>query len=257
LTFKDHFSERAANYAVYRPRYPETLFQFLAGLSPEHRTVLDCGTGNGQAAIGLVTHFDRVIATDPSAEQISHAAPHKRIEYRIARAESSGLPAESADLVTAAQALHWFDAKSFFEEARRVLVPGGAIAIWGYGDPILDTSELDQILRAFNRGLLEPYWFPERKLLLGGYRAVAFPFDEVAAPKLELEMNWSLPELAGYLRTWSSAARYMAENGVDPVLEVEKSLATHWGESASTRLIRWPLYLRAGKLPIGGHTTNS
>ncbi len=257
MRFKDHFSERAANYAAYRPLYPQTLFEFVASLSPEHRTVLDCGTGNGQAAIGLVTHFDRVIATDPSAEQISYAATHKRIEYRIARAESSGLPVQSVDLVTAAQALHWFDAKSFFEEARRVLVPGGAIAIWGYGDPILDTTQLDQILREFNRGTLEPYWFPERKLLLDGYRAVAFPFDEVAVPRLELEMKWSLPELAGYLRTWSSAARYLAENGVDPVPEVEKSLAAHWGDPATARVIRWPLYLRAGRISIGGHNTNS
>jgi SAM-dependent methyltransferase len=257
LRFKDHFSARAANYSAYRPHYPENLFEYVAGLSREHHAVLDCGTGNGQAAIGLVTHFDRVIATDPSAEQISHAAPHERIEYRIARAESSGLPAESVDLVTAAQALHWFDAKSFFEEARRVLVPGGAIAIWGYGDPTLDTTQLDQTLRAFNRGKLEPYWFPERKLLLDGYRTVPFPFDEVAAPTLELEMSWSLPELAGYLRTWSSAARYLAENGVDPVLKVEKSLAAHWGDPDTRRVIRWPLYLRAGRIPIGGHATDS
>ncbi len=257
LRFKDHFSARAANYAAYRPLYPETLFEFVASLSREHRAVLDCGTGNGQAAIGLLNHFDRVIATDPSAEQISHAARHERIEYRIASAESSGLPAESVDLVTAAQALHWFDAKSFFEEARRVLVPGGAIAIWGYGDPMLDTTQLDQTLRAFNREKLGPYWFPERKLLLDGYRTVPFPFDEVAVPKLVLEMRWRLPELAGYLRTWSSAARYLAENGVDSVVEVEKLLAAHWGEPATPRVIRWPLYLRGGRFPIGAPVTDS
>jgi ubiquinone/menaquinone biosynthesis C-methylase UbiE len=257
MRFKDHFSERAAIYAAYRPLYPEALFEFVAGLTREHRTVLDCGTGNGQAALALAAHFDRVIATDPSAEQISHAVPHDRIEYRVARAESTGLPAQSVDLVTAAQALHWFDAKLFFEEAKRVLVPDGAIAIWGYGDPILDTAPLDQTLRTFNRELLEPYWSPERKLLLDGYRAVPFPFDEVAVPRLELEMRWTLPELAGFLRTWSSAARYVAEHGVDPVLGVEKSLGACWGVPATARVIRWPLYLRAGKIPIAGRVTRN
>ena len=57
MTFKDYFSERAELYAAYRPLYPDTLFEFLAGLTPEHRAVLDCGTGNGQAAVGLAAHF--------------------------------------------------------------------------------------------------------------------------------------------------------------------------------------------------------
>ena len=248
VTFKDHFSGRAALYATYRPLYPPALFEFLAGLTPRHRTALDCGTGNGQAAIGLVSYFDRVIATDPSAEQIRNATSHERIEYRVAAAQSSGLPAQSVNLVTAAQALHWFDAAAFFAEAKRVLAPDGAIAVWGYGDPLLDSAPLDAELHAFNRGLLEPYWFAERKLLLDGYKSIRFPFDKVTVPTFELEMKWTLAELAGYLRTWSATLRYRERHGVDPVLEVERSLATHWGGANAQRLIRWPLHLLAGKM---------
>jgi ubiquinone/menaquinone biosynthesis C-methylase UbiE len=225
------------------------LFTVIAELTRHHRTALDSGTGNGQAAVGLARYFERVIASDPSAEQIRRATPNPKIEYRVAAAESSGLSDASVDLVTAAQALHWFDPLAFFSEAARVLAPGGAIAVWGYGDPILDTPQLDGTLRDFNRGLLEPYWYPERKLLLDGYRTIPFPFEEIDVPAQQLEMRWKLSELSGYLRTWSASARYFAQHGVDPVIDVTKSLARGWGDPQRTRLIRWPLYVRAGRVP--------
>ncbi len=257
MRFKDHFSDRAALYAAYRPLYPEGLFEFVAGLTHKHRVALDCGTGNGQAAVGLVPHFDLVIATDPSAEQLSNATRHERIEYRVARAESSGLAARSVDLITAAQALHWFDVKSFFAEAKRVLVKDGAIAVWGYGDPILDSATLNKTLHAFNHDMLEPYWFPERKLVLDGYRDISFPFDEVTVPRLELAVRWNLAAFAGYLRTWSSTARYVAEHGVDPVIAVESSLAADWGDPSAQRGVRWPLHIRAGTIPMHAHASGN
>jgi ubiquinone/menaquinone biosynthesis C-methylase UbiE len=216
-------------------------------MTRQRRLALDCGTGNGQAAVGLAKHFERVIATDPSEEQISRATPHERIEYRVARAESSGLPAGSVDFVTAAQAVHWFDHRAFFAEAQRVLTGGGAIAVWGYGDPILDNESLHRTLHEFNRGTLEPYWFPERQLLLDGYRTIPFPFDEVPLPTIEMEMLWTLAELAGYLRTWSSTARYAAAHGFDPVPAVEQALALDWGDPTKPRVVRWPLLIRAGR----------
>lgn len=248
MKFKDHFSDRAALYATCRPLYPDSLFAQLARLTREHGAAADCGTGNGQAALGLAKHFRRVIATDPSEEQISRALPHERIDYTVARAESIPLPDFSADLVTAAQALHWFDPPRFFREAQRILSAGGAIAVWGYGDPVMDTDALHETLRAFNRGTLEQYWFAERQLLLDGYRTIPFPFEEVALPPQRLEVRWTLAELAGYLRTWSSTARYAAERGVDPVPEVEKALSRDWGDPGERRLIWWPLHLRAGRV---------
>jgi SAM-dependent methyltransferase len=225
------------------------LLALLAGLTPDHRVALDCGTGNGQAALGLVNHFKHVIAIDPSADQISRATPHPRIDYRTSRAESIALPDGSVDLVTAAQSLHWFDAAAFYCEARRVLNSRGVIAVWGHGDPKLDSEALDETLRGFNRGTLEHYWFPERKLLLDGYQTIPFPFDEITLLPMELEMRWTLAELIGYLRTWSATARFVAERGFDPVVEVERSLSSDWGDVKQSRLVRWPLYIRAGRLP--------
>ena len=154
MNFKDHFSERAVFYAAYRPLYPDALFDFVAGLTPDHELALDCATGNGQAAIGLAARFERVIAIDASAAQISNATPHARIDYEVSAAESTGLPGRSVNLVTAAQALHWLDSTKFFAEVRRVLVSRGAVAIWGYGDPVLDNLTLRETLDAFNRGVL-------------------------------------------------------------------------------------------------------
>lgn len=248
MTFKDHFSQRAAQYAAYRPHYPSSLFRYLAGLTRQHDLALDCGTGNGQAAVELAKHFARVIATDPSPAQIGNATAGANIEYRIATAENSELPDQSVDLVTAAQALHWFDAARFFREAKRVLKSDGAVAVWGYGDPVLDTPVLQELLHAFNRVKLEPYWFAERKLLLDGYRGIEFPFVEQTPPPFELQVSWTLSELLGYLRTWSATARYIELHGVDPVDELELSLARNWGAAQQVRVIRWPLHLRAGKL---------
>lgn len=246
MEFKDHFSARAANYATYRPLYPDAFFAQVARLVPAHNLALDCGTGNGQAALGLARHFTRVIATDPSPQQLANATPNDRVEYRIARAEECGLDDSSVDLVTAAQALHWFDASAFFADARRVLRPHGAVVVWGYGDPVLDTIPLHTTLHAFNRGLMEAYWAPERQLLLEAYKTIAFPFREASFPRFVLEMRWTLPELTGYLRTWSAVAKYASEHGRDPVDDVESALALYWGDPDGPRIVRWPLYVRVG-----------
>lgn len=188
-----------------------------------------------------------MIATDRSDEQLRHALPAPRVDYRCAGAEASGLPDRSVDLVTAAQALHWFDIDAFFQEARRVLAPGGAIAVWGYGDPIMDAPALEATVHELNRGTLEPYWPPERSLLLAGYSAVDLPFDEIPMPRLELEERWTLTHFTGYLRTWSATSRYQARHGHDPVADVERALIAQWGNPEEPRVIRWPLHLRAGR----------
>lgn len=196
--------------------------------------------------MGLARHFDRVVATDGSREQLQHAIPAPKVDYRCAPAEESGLPDRSVDLVTAAQALHWFNIDAFFLEAQRVLVPGGVIAVWGYGDPSLDEPSLQAILHEFNRETLEPYWPPERSLLLAGYHTIDFPFEEIRTPPFTLEHHWTLRQLTGLLRTWSATVRYSAQHRRDPVIEVETALGREWGNPDEPRVVRWPLYLRAG-----------
>lgn len=246
MSFKDHFSDTAAGYATFRPRYPDALFAFLAETAPGRERAWDCATGSGQAAIGLAAHFKEVIATDASAEQIAHAIPHPGVVYRVAPAERSGLDSGSIGLVTAAQALHWFDLPAFFDEVKRVLMPGGLLALWAY-QLFRISPEIDRIVRRFYSETVGPYWPPERSMVEEGYRSIGFPFTELEAPRFEIARPVTLAGLAGYLRTWSASRRYLSERGVDPVTGFLPSLAEVWGDPGAPREMRSPLPLRIGR----------
>ncbi|HEX6397189.1 MAG TPA: class I SAM-dependent methyltransferase, partial [Steroidobacteraceae bacterium] len=129
------FTTVAREYANFRPGYPPKLFAWLARVAPARDAVWDCGCGSGQASVALAEYFERVHATDVAPQQIAAAKPHPHVTYAVAPAERSGLPAASVDLVTVAQALHWFDFDRFYAEVRRVCRPGGLLAVWAYELP--------------------------------------------------------------------------------------------------------------------------
>lgn len=244
MTFKDHFSRDSKGYAEFRPTYPAELFAWLASVSPGDRLAWDVGTGSGQAAVALTAHFEHVIASDPSEKQVLSATPHPRVEYFIA-AEEDGLADESADLVTVAQALHWFDRPKFWNEARRVLRRHGIIAVWCYELQQV-TPEIDAIVNRFYRETVGAYWTPERKLVEDGYRSVEFPFEELTPPAFAMATEWTLEHQLGYLGTWSAVGKYRKEKGADPVLLVRQELERVWGSRA--RRVTWALSVRAGKV---------
>ncbi len=245
--FKDHFSTRSTDYAAHRPGYPAALFDTLAALTRGHELAWDCATGNGQAARGLAAHYAQVLATDASEVQIAAAPAHPGIEFRVALAEASGLPDHCADLVTVAQAAHWFDLPAFYTEARRVLKPGGVLAIWCYERLSIEPT-LDGIVEAFYGDLLDPYWPPERRHVEAGYRDLPFPFVELPAPELGMEASWTLDQLIGYFSTWSALKAYRRETGEDPLPALRESLAAAWISLASSKTIKWPLSVRLGRV---------
>lgn len=244
--FPDHFSAVAGAYAAFRPRYPAALFDFLAGCAPRHDLAWDCATGNGQAATDLAGRFARVIATDASGEQIAAATPIRGVEYRVAPAERSGLPDACADLVTVAQALHWFDRDAFFAEVQRVLVPGGVVAAWCYVRLEIAPS-IDRIVDRFYRETVGPFWPAERRWVEDGYRSLTVPFAAIAAPPFAIERAFTLADLGGYLGTWSATRGFIQQQGVDPVPALLAELRESWGPPEQTRLARWPLGLRVGR----------
>lgn len=246
MTFSDHFSDRSPQYAEFRPRYPDALFEWITSQCPAHRVVWDCATGSGQAASGLVRHFDRVVATDASAAQLRYASPHPRIEYRVALAEDSGLADASVDAAAVAQALHWLPHDRFFAEAKRVLVPGGLFAAWGYGASRVG-PEIDAAVAHLYSAVVGPFWPPERALVDNHYRDVVLPFAEIEAPPFQIESLLTLEQYLGYVSTWSAVRRYIAATGNDPVAPVRAAVSPLWGPPAEPRLVRWPVFVRAGR----------
>jgi SAM-dependent methyltransferase len=243
--FEDHFSEQAREYAQYRPQYPRGLFDYLVSITPGRHLAWDCGTGNGQAAHELARHFEHVIATDASAEQIAQAAAHERIDYRVARAEEVDLEAGSVDLVTVAMAVHWFDLEPFYQAVRRAAKPGGILAVWMYHLPVIG-PEIDKILLHYYGDVLASYW-PERFHYLDErYRSLPFPFVELKPPEFEIQVEWELDRLADFLDSWSGTRRYKNERGQHPLNLIWQGLFEAWGEPGKRRSVRWPLYLRVG-----------
>jgi SAM-dependent methyltransferase len=249
MQFKDRFSGHAAEYAQYRPRYPAELFEYVAAVAPDRTCAWDCATGNGQAASGLANLFECVIATDASEKQIANAERNDRITYRVATAEDSGLEPGSVSLVTVAQALHWLRIEAFYNKVKRVLKPGGALAIWCYN--LFEISPpIDALVTRFYRETVGPYWDPERHLVETGYRTLPFPFAELETPKFQMQANWSLNHLLGYLRTWSATKKFIGANGLDPATSLANELTKLWGDPTMMRKIEWPLKMRVGTVPF-------
>jgi len=245
--FEDHYSKQAAVYARHRPRYPDALFAYLASLAPGQDLAWDAGTGSGQAAVGLVAHFRRVWATDASPEQIGHAPRVPGVAFLVAPSSASGLDAASADLVTAAAAVHWFDLDPFFTEARRVLRPGGVLAVWTYF-LLRITPAVDAVFAHYIDEVLAGYWPPRIDFAREGYRTLPFPFEELPAPEVKVETDWLLEDLIGYMRTWSSTQAFRDANGTEAVDLVRRRLERAWGDPDRVRRVDWPLSIRIGRV---------
>jgi SAM-dependent methyltransferase len=244
--FRDHFSGHAAEYRTFRPAYPPELFTWLAWISPNRSLAWDCGTGNGQAAIGLADHFERLIATDASPKQLEQAESHSRIQYAVSSAERCPLPGDCVDLVVAAQAIHWFNFDKFYAEVRRVCRPGGLLAITCYYEPSVNDA-VDTVLGRYQE-VVQPYWPKGREWVDAGYRTVPFPFEELATPNFELTLDSDLPRFLGYLGTWSATREFIKAKDFDPVAKMADEFARAWGSSDTVRTVGWKFNVRVGRV---------
>jgi SAM-dependent methyltransferase len=245
--FQDYYSGHAADYRAFRPAYPKELFAHLASIAPGRDLAWDCGTGSGQAAIGLAEHFARVVATDASADQVRSAEPHPRVEYAVARAEACPLQDRCVDLVTVAQALHWFDFDRFYEEVRRVCRPGGVLAVWTYELHSVNPA-VDEMLHRFQADFVGPYWPPDRVWIDTHYRTIPFPFPELPAPRFNMTAEWNLPRMLGYMSTWSATKAFIKAKDFDPVEQLTGEFAVAWGDPPQVRTVCWELTVRIGRV---------
>ncbi len=247
--FKDHFSEVAAGYAANRPTYPAALAAFLAEVAPRPGVAWEAGCGSGQLSVVLADRFERVIATDASAEQLERATPHPGVQYRRAAAEASGLPDGSVDAAVSAQAAHWFDLPAYYAEVRRVARPHAIVVQTVYNHALVNEA-VDTAVRRFYADKLLTFWPPERRHVEAYYATLPFPFEPVPTRTFEMTARWDLGRFIGFMRSWSGVAALEKALGPEPMNALEQELRPLWGPDGSVRDVRWPLVVRVGRLGV-------
>jgi SAM-dependent methyltransferase len=241
---KDLFSSQAHLYAAFRPTYPEDLYAFVFQHLDKHEHAWDCATGNGQVATRLSDYFLRVSATDISLAQLSKATPRPNIDYRVGSAEDSGFASASFDLITVAQALHWFDVQKFNVEAARVLKTGGVLAVWGYGN-LLISGKIGEMIEQFYFHVVGPYWDPGRKHVETAYEHLPFPFKRIPSPRFAINVRWTPAHLEGYLQSWSATQQFIKSKAHDPVPALMKEITSIAGDEPLE--VSFPVFLKVGK----------
>lgn len=246
MPVKDLFSEQSSLYKIYRPEYPADLYKFIMSHVPDTCLAWDVGTGNGQVAKALSMYFTSVYASDISEKQLAEAHKEENICYVKCPAESCGLPDKSVDLITVAQAVHWFDFEKFYHEVRRVAREHAIIAAWGYG-LLSVNNEIDELILDFYQVRLGKYWSAERKLIDHAYSTIPFPFKEINTPEFFIETLWTIQQLEGYLNTWSAVNSYRQQEKTNPVDDLIHHIEKHW-HSGENRKISFPIFLRMGEI---------
>ena len=242
----DNFSTGGRGYALYRPESPKEVFDFLYDHVKGFDTAWDCGTGNGQVAANLAGRFKTVYGTDISEDQLKHAVQKDNIVYRRERAEKTSFPDHTFDLITVAQAIHWFDFEPFYKEVRRVARPGALFAAWTYSLLRLSPS-VNEVIDHFYTDITHPYWDQERDYVDAHYKTIPFPFEEIKTPEIQIVKSYTLEQLIGYLRTWSGVRHYVEKEKKDPTDLILADLKNAWGAQEKLE-VRWPVHVRAGYL---------
>ncbi|MBL7876299.1 MAG: class I SAM-dependent methyltransferase [Cyclobacteriaceae bacterium] len=240
----DLFSSHSQQYAEFRPTYPQALYDFIYSHVRAFEVAWDSGTGNGQAARVLSDKFKKVLATDISREQLGQAYKAASISYSLA-GEKTEFASGSIDLITVAQAIHWFDFEEFYREVNRVAKADALLAVWGYG-LLRINPDIDLLVTNFYKNTVGPYWNKQRRLIDESYKSIPFPFKEIKTPEFEISLTWSIDQLEGYLTTWSAVQKYIRENHDNPVIPLMEKIIPFWVEKALP--INFPVFLRLGRV---------
>lgn len=159
-----NFGLTAEDYVKHRAGFPDSFFDrvFDNGLIQENASLVDLGTGTGTLACGFAQRGCNVIGLDISAPMLEQARDLSEqaglnIEFRFAKAEDTGLPDDSFDMVSAGQCWHWFDRSAAALEVRRILKPRGCVVIAHFDwlplkDNVVDATE--KLIQKYN-----PQWY--------------------------------------------------------------------------------------------------
>ncbi|GKV41700.1 hypothetical protein SLEP1_g49198 [Rubroshorea leprosula] len=251
---------QAKQYAESRPSYPDQLFQFISSMTPSHDFAWDVATGSGQAARSLAEIYKNVVATDTSPTQLENAPKLPNIRYQhtppimsTAELEQKVAAESSVDLVTVAQALHWFDLPKFYQQVKWVLKkPYGVFAAWCYTMPEVNDA-VDDLIRRFYEN---PYRDPRRRMVDDKYSSVDFPFEAVERAggtgpfEFVTERVMGYDEYMTYLRSLSMYQK-AKDNGVELLTaDVVEDFRRAWNVDCGNgqKLVKFPVFLRIGKV---------
>ena len=248
MKFPDHFSGVASHYASFRPQYPAALFDWLASVCRRHEVAWDCACGSGQASRPLASHFGLVVGTDASPAQVGEAEADTTTRFVVAASEHVPLADGSVDLVSVAQALHWFVGDTFYAEVRRVVRSGGVFAAWTYGMPQMVSRDVERVVHDFINGPLEPFWPPEVRMVLDGYATIELPFEELEPPSFEMQAEWPIAGFLGFVRSWSAVGRYLEDRGEDPVPRLASELEQLRRDEEDLLPVSYRLALKVGRV---------
>ena len=238
----DNFSEQAGLYQKFRPSYPDMLYQEILRHTPGRDLCWDCGTGNGQVAVVLSKYFRQVYASDLSADQLRFAAQKDNISYLVQRAEKTNFENNQFDLITVAQAMHWFDVDKFNREMKRVAKDGATLAVWGYG-LLRINKPINDLIDHFYTQIVGPYWDKERTHVDEHYQNIHLDMKEINTDKdFVIEVEWTLETFIGYLNTWSSVRKYIRAQEKNPVEWMYHETKETW-EKDKVYKVRFPVFL--------------
>lgn len=241
---KNLFSQGSQLYQQARPSYPQEVIQRILNEVPEHAFAWDCGAGSGQFTQLLAPYFDHVVATDISEQQLQHAPYFDNVSYQVQPSEKTTFSAQSFDLISVAQAIHWFDFKAFYKEVERTLKPEGILAVIGYGLIHVEHAKINSLVNSLYSERLNGYWDPERHYIDDEYRTIPFPFEEIIVPEFRMQYRWSSAQLLKYLSTWSAVKHYLKKNEVNPLLDLAELLTSEEDEL----IVEFPVFIRMGKI---------
>ena len=170
-------------------RYPQKLFEKVYNYHKSHNgsfdAALDVATGTGQVTQVLADSFKKVYGVDLSAKMLENAVKKPNIAYSVSTAENlDQFEDSSIDLLTVAEAAHWFDLPKFLEESYRVLKSplsssdggGGTLAIWGYSSNIFENyPTATELLIDYSNNFMDEYWENGRTKIDNLYKEFEIP----------------------------------------------------------------------------------
>ncbi|MEO1655937.1 MAG: class I SAM-dependent methyltransferase [Bacteroidota bacterium] len=248
MSYKDNFSTQSSQYQKFRPHYSPEIYAFILEQSLGKALLWDCATGNGQVVRALAPHFQKVWASDASAAQLSKAPAIPNVHYHQGLASESGLAAQSCDLITVAQALHWFAEDAFYDEVRRVARPGAQLITWGYGLMHIQ-PQVDALVSYVYKDILgDKFWDPERKLVEAKYETIYFPFENLASPTFQITYEWNLEQVLGYINTWSAFQKYLVQSSENPLEALRSEFEKVWGPQLESKRVTWDIFMKRAQL---------